>query len=75
VSPVAAANFTAAVQENRGHAIEAVIVRIMKARKTMSHQQLLVEILSQLSMFRPDAKVSSLSRSESSTPLTLFTRR
>mmetsp|Transcript_26782 Transcript_26782/g.90168 ORF Transcript_26782/g.90168 Transcript_26782/m.90168 type:complete len:268 (-) Transcript_26782:144-947(-) len=45
------------VQASRTFNIDATLVRIMKARKTLSHQQLLAEVLSQLAFFRPNPKV------------------
>mmetsp|Transcript_14270 Transcript_14270/g.20375 ORF Transcript_14270/g.20375 Transcript_14270/m.20375 type:complete len:503 (+) Transcript_14270:756-2264(+) len=44
------------VQEDRTIAIEAAAVRIMKARKTMQHQQLQAEIMSQLAFFKPNPR-------------------
>jgi cullin 1 len=46
----------AKVEENRVHAIEAAIVRIMKARTTLSHQKLLSEVMAQLTFFRPEPR-------------------
>ena len=46
-----------AVSEDRKHAIEASVVRVMKSRKSLAHQQLISEV-SQLLMkfFPPDPK-------------------
>ncbi len=44
--------------DERGHAVEAAIVRIMKQRKTLSHQALMTETLTQLSArFQPDVNM------------------
>lgn len=46
------------VDKDRRYAIDASIVRIMKSRKVLSHQQLVMECVEQLGrMFKPDFKV------------------
>jgi len=45
------------VTEDRSIAIEAAIVRIMKARRVLEHPELMTEVLRQLSFFKPNAKV------------------
>lgn len=45
------------VDKDRRHAIDASIVRIMKSRKVLGHQQLVMECVEQLGrMFKPDFK-------------------
>jgi len=42
------------VLEDRSIAIEAAIVRIMKSRKRLDHNNLIQEVMHSLRMFRPD---------------------
>jgi cullin 1 len=45
------------VEEDRSFAMEAAIVRIMKARKRMQHTNLVAEVLAQLHFFKPNPRV------------------
>jgi len=45
------------VEEDRSAAIEASIIRIMKARKSLKHKDLIAGVLSQLEFFKPDPRV------------------
>lgn len=50
-----------AVEEDRRHMVEAAIVRIMKSRKTLSHNELIAEVTKQISMrFNPSPQVISI---------------
>merc|ERR1719199_1108306 len=46
------------VDKDRRYAIDAAIVRTMKSRKVLPHQQLVLEVVQQLNrMFKPDFKM------------------
>lgn len=45
-----------AVEENRLHVVDASIVRIMKSRKTLKHNELLAEMFHQNLQFQPNAR-------------------
>ncbi|KAK9809634.1 hypothetical protein WJX73_009175 [Symbiochloris irregularis] len=46
------------VEKDRRYAIDAAIVRTMKSRKTLNHQQLIMEVVQQLTrMFQPDFRI------------------
>lgn len=45
------------IEEDRSSAIEACIVRVMKARKTLGHEPLIGEVISQLHFFKPNPKL------------------
>ena len=51
-----ASHNTKRVEEDRSIAIEAAIVRIMKAWKTLAHRRLIAETLSQLAFFKPNPR-------------------
>lgn len=44
------------VSEERGHAVDACIVRTMKARKVLSHVELQSEVLRQITAFQPEPR-------------------
>lgn len=44
------------VESDRQHVIDATLVRIMKARKTLKHAELIAETLKQIKLFRPEPK-------------------
>eukprot|EP00668_Euglena_longa_P014540 GGOE01018530.1.p1 GENE.GGOE01018530.1~~GGOE01018530.1.p1 ORF type:complete len:767 (+),score=353.77 GGOE01018530.1:79-2379(+) len=58
ITPKASTQVVQQVEEDRRHAIEACIVRLMKSRRVMEHSQLISEAITQLSQhFKPDPKV------------------
>lgn len=52
-----ASHNTKRVEEDRSIAVDASVVRIMKSRKTMQHNDLIAEVLSQLAFFKPNPRV------------------
>lgn len=53
-----ASNLEERIDDDRKHMIEAVIVKIMKTRKRLSHQELIIEATKILAMkFKPDPAV------------------
>jgi len=48
------------VEEDRGLAVEAAIVRVMKSRKVLNYPNLIQEVLNILRQFKPDPRVFSM---------------
>ena len=48
------------VESERGAAIDAAIVRVMKSKKSLNHHQLVSELVGHLSAFIPDPKLVKL---------------
>ena len=44
------------VEDNRGHVLDAAIVRIMKTRNIMDHSELVAEVFKQVHIFEPKTK-------------------